>query len=337
MLPLSLCFVCAMDAMETRTPSPVAALFNDALTYRMIDVPGKPKYRHRLDPGPHELTVGQFVEQLMAGEADWANFTDDGAPWYQEFTERDKFLMALGAYYHDVGKFGVDLHECTFDGGKVVFSGRSGHELIGFYYALVGLLDEDSLRAVRQRLHDFYGINVSCLHEYILLSGKPMNNIFQGLGLTPDEQRLVAVLIGAHKAFTQVCENDSEFSAVLESFHPILPEEFLAFLRDLKIMAGLCPDIDKKLLDMVIALTLADSRAVLFTVERFVPSQVIGDEYAEFLGARRNSLHEGEFFVEGKEWPGGERAFHVWLNVTFVALARQYRKIILGLLTKSLV
>lgn len=335
---LAVVFASTLEAMgpspsagAKQTPPAVVAVMDDAMVYQIplgvMGDRGRPN-RHRLHPGPHSLAVGQFVERTM--DADELGLPDESAVWCRTFTERDKYLMSVAAYYHDVGKFGGDPSACAFQSdGKIAFSLRPGHELIGFYYALAGILDDEALRAVGQRLCDVHHIDCAHLHEYILLSDQHMKNIFDWAGLTVDEQRLVAVLIGSHRVFTQVCMNAPGFSGLLNVTNTLKPDEFVAFLRDLCAMAGLQTGVDAKLVDMVITLTLADVHAVFFCPEPFVPSRVVGSEYAALLRPRRNSLH-GTDVLDGK--PCDERVFQTRFYDLFVDAAHAYRDVIFGLL-----
>lgn len=194
-------------------------LLNDMKLYK-LDAQGE-KYLHGGDLYEHSVWTYNAAWEILA----------DSSPYTQGFSlaQRQKEVVALAALLHDVGKAGrIDLFEKThptlhYDVIKnkegnvdhiVYFVDHQAHPHIGFEYTGKQFFAPDNQHFVPQQ---YYVINQKTAQLELF----DFERLFDELGLTQKEQKVVAILIGIHYEFGNL------------KHAQITIEQFLGLIEDL--------------------------------------------------------------------------------------------------------
>lgn len=208
---------------------------------------------HRGDLYEHSMWAEQYLSRWAMGkdkEMAWVQ------QWMADFTEREKALVALAGLLHDIGKAGdpdCSKYKSYYREGQFIFYfTKKGHEDLGFMYVMHDV--DDALRYKP---------------GYLKVNGRPFNmkRLFDELGVTEQERRLIAVLIGSHKYFSTLLHKGAM---------RVDQEHFLEKTQKLVRESGLKISLNKKLVSMVMVLNIADLCAAYFPVDRPGPSLVFG-------------------------------------------------------------
>lgn len=267
----------------------------------------------------HLLEHCMLVDQFLANGVRYPNINNINL--CENFTERILFILSVAALFHDLGKAGKADYEGEATAkngtqyrekyspgldGMVYFQGKQPHEKIGAQYILHDLKD------------------AATYPQYCMVEGSTLNfNILFGeLQLTDTERKIVILLIWSHKHFPMVY--NASLPEEKRDVPTITPENFFAEIQAMMDELGLDEtalshgNVSKKiLLQMIIALTLADVLALYFELSEGNPSPVLGcfipvhqrrefyckeingklfDEYTEMIG------HCQRIMARAKEW-----------------------------------
>lgn len=202
---LSLIFCCvSIFALEpaqhiVMTPT-LQVLLNDMKLYKLKSHNGK--YLHAGDLYEHSMWCYNAMVELLDGKLPYAQNL--------HLNERQKEIIMLAALLHDIGKSGrADLFDRTHptlyyeiiknhdDQVEYIhyYSDRQEHPKISLNYLATPLLDKDS-----SHFQNYYAINTRTgkLHPF------NMEQLYQELNLTKEEQQIIAILAGIHYDFGNV-------------------------------------------------------------------------------------------------------------------------------------
>ncbi|MFA5075113.1 MAG: hypothetical protein WC436_03330 [Candidatus Babeliales bacterium] len=297
---LCFCFL-SVKCMQEPTPNSLEDLIFDMNKYKIEPELPTDNINFKINPHmgdliAHSFWVTQYIDRWLANQSSWIepefcyNFdkmleqytynrnteiinqskTQENL-WCNNFTERDKFLLFFAALLLNIGKAGIGIVEqpneiqnirnCKYtknDDGSINFIDRRNYEIIGMQYILRDILNKTEYL------------------QYIKLDGFAFNFkiFFERFELTLEEQKKVALLVGSHKLFTKVYSD-----AIDKRLNPHAKTSYNNFLIDLRLMASgaglsdFC--INKKMLEMIIALTVADLYARFFPVNQGASSCIL--------------------------------------------------------------
>lgn len=173
-------------------------------------------------------------------------------------TQREKEVIALAALLHDIGKAGrKELFDHTHpklhydvirnqDGSVaniIYYQDRQEHPHISFEYAAKSLIAKDDTHANE----DYYIINKGTG----TLSCFDMSQLYNQLGITIEEQKIIAILLGIHYEFGNYKHGK------------ITAHTFLAILEDLAKAVGYNHGIlDEQIVRLAIVIQAADVKGL---------------------------------------------------------------------------
>jgi hypothetical protein len=213
------------------------------------------------DISPYKFDLpGCQHEGDLLGHSVWAanaavRLLESNEPYLQNLalTEREKKLFVLAALLHDVGKAGrIEL--ATYAHPKlsyeIVEAGESvgilykpdlqEHTTVGFEYIASSFFTPKNL--------PYFG------RSYIMLDGTKFdfNGMFKELGLTEEEQKLVAVLVAIHWDFGRIGLGQMTNAEFIEKIHSLC-----------NACNALFP-VDKKLVQLCVLIQVADVYAIFY-------------------------------------------------------------------------
>jgi hypothetical protein len=178
--------------------------------------------------------AGHLLSHLMWTEQWISTWAEQNRGPFQGLTEREKTVLAFAGLIHDVGKAG--------DVQRLIYYRVLDHERIGFEFVMQGIQPGCSYK-----------------NKYQTVAGKsfPFDDLFKELCFSLEEQKQVAILIALHSAFTGVLMKG------IEDTHLGV---FAKLLFDTAHEAGCV--LSESLIQMVMAINIADVRAVYYPVEQ---------------------------------------------------------------------
>ncbi len=218
---------------------------------------------YKLDAeGELYLHAGDLYEHsVWAYNAAW-EILDDSSPYMQGFflTERQKEIVALAALLHDIGKAGrfelfehthptlrydVIKHEDNTVDYVVYFVDYQTHPHIGFEYSGKHFFAPDVKGFVPQYYYLIHK-RTGQLEEF------DFAQLFCEIGLTKEEQKIVAILIGIHYEFGNL------------KYAKITQEEFLSLIEDLvKVVDYNHGELDELIVRLSILIQVIDVKGLI--------------------------------------------------------------------------
>lgn len=188
---------CSLSKHITLTPL-LQCLINDMKLYK-LDSEGDP-YLHAGDLYEHSMWTYNAMAELLNGDTPYGR--------HVFLTDRQKEVVALAALLHDIGKAGrKDFFERThptlyYEMNKnaegvithiTYKQDRQEHPHISFEYTAKPFLKENK----NYRLRDYYVVNPKSSR----LTAFNIAQMYDELGLSLEEQKVLAVLLGIHYEF----------------------------------------------------------------------------------------------------------------------------------------
>lgn len=167
---------------------------------------------HEGDLYEHSVWVARCIEQWF----------DESSEWVEGLSKKDKVVMVLAGFLHDIGKAGDQ---------EFVFYDKPRHPRTGFDY----LAEKVPFRVSQTSFFDF-------------------NKFFNGVDLSPEERKIIAILAGIHWDFgncLRELHNHRKESGVYRRFF----EKLQTLVKEANYNNGV---IDKKLVVMATLIGAAD-------------------------------------------------------------------------------
>ncbi|HBS48389.1 TPA: hypothetical protein DEO28_00260 [Candidatus Dependentiae bacterium] len=239
------------------------------------------------------------------------------------------------------------FHDCGKD------KGVAGHELRGFAHFMSDLivldrsfwscekqdvfeyLKEYFLRDITDKTPEQQEAKAKLKRElkiesYQFKSGEYLNivQLLRNLGLSIEEIKEVAVLVAAHKMFTEIYAVDLNLKKALGNLEPITIDQFKDILNKLCFLAGIDNSIiNKDFLNMLFVLTYASVRGVFFA----------GPQYISFVGCFAELNHLPQILLQPRRnfdgvaekydfgtGPCSEEDRRYWYGSTIMSIAPAY-------------
>ena len=220
-------------------------------------------FKHKQEPVPalktllNELSFYKLDNQkrLHAGDllehSLWTHYAatallEDKSPWIADytFTERDKELLSLAALLHDIGKAGrSDL----FSGTHPKLQYRIALNDAGIPTKITYTSDhEEHVQAGFDYLAELF-FPIGQAPQFFSSRSQPISfqPLFTQLGVTLEEQKLVAILVGMHYSFGKIVRGDLTFDQFLHEL-----KQYAAFVR--------YNNVDEHLLRLAVLVQVAD-------------------------------------------------------------------------------
>lgn len=234
-LVTSLLLVACSFLRPQAAPIPeIQTLADDMAYYKFLSPPDTGQAGDLLE---HSLWVHYATQQLFQENSPFI----DGYTW----TERDKQLLGLAGFLHDVGKAGRDdlltstdntkAYQCCYDWAHHLACinyhfDHEAHAMIGFDYIV----------NPTQRT---YRLQTGATYDF--------SKLFNALGITQREISIIAVLVGIHYTFGKLRPQK------------ITNDEFIALVNKLATAAGY-GNADEYLLRLSVLIQVADVRGMTY-------------------------------------------------------------------------
>ncbi len=250
MLVFPLLIICVGCSWFHKENDSVTSLLEDMKHYRTTSA-------HRGDLWQHSIWTAQILGH-RTHHVDDSFLHDIIAILLQPLAARDCYLVEVAGLVHDIGKAGdLDItkyEKTTRQGDIIYYFSRDNHERIGFEYIV----------------HDLPSMQGKIARAYQKIDGDHINfyNLFTKLEISEEEQKVIAILVGAHKTLSLMLH---------EPFEKVL-KNTIATIHSLADEIDYIPQDFNKLLSMVALVQLADAYATFFPVTSPGPSSLFNTD-----------------------------------------------------------
>jgi len=226
------------------------SLFEDMKHYRTTSA-------HRGDLWQHSIWTSQILGRWTRNVGD-PLLHDVIEILVKPLSPRDCYLVEVAGLVHDIGKAGdLDItkyEKTTRQGDLIYYFSRDNHERIGFEYII----------------HDLPSMQSKISRRYQKIDGEYINfyNLFTRMGISEEEQKVIAILVGSHKTFS--LELSKPFEQLLKNT--------IATINSLAAEIHYIPENFNKLLAMVVLVQIADAYATFFSITTPGPSSLFDND-----------------------------------------------------------
>ncbi len=233
---------CSLFKSSHQQPPAFAALINDLKLYELDH--------------PETLHAGNLYEHLLWTHYAATRLLEEPSAWTHgfTFTERDKQLLNLAAFLHDLGKAGRGT---LFNGTHPSLMYKSVLNDSGKTIKIIYTHDnKDHIKVGFDYLAEVF-LPIEKQQHYTLSCAVPMSiqPLMHQLGITLEEQKIIAILVGMHYDFGMIIGGK------------LTTADYLSNLRAYAQTVRHSP-IDEKLLRLAVLIQIADVTGMTYVKPR---------------------------------------------------------------------